>query len=232
MIRYAIVEDTPEEAKSLEEGLKRFHGDSPFHVHHFPHPLSFLEEWKGDFDVIFLDIEMPGMDGVSLAKRIREKDGEVILVFVTHLGQMAVEGYSVEALDFVVKPIQYPLFENTMRRVSTRIEKKASATYKIQFKNGVRVVDIKQILYVEVLQHRLLFHLVDGESLENWNSLTEVEKTLGPLGFGRCNSCYLVNYSHVRGIKNDYVLVAEDELKVSRSKKAEFLEGFARRIGA
>ena len=230
MNRYAIVEDTPEEAKALEEGLRRFYGDLPYHVHHFSHPLTFLEEWKGDYDVIFLDIEMPAMDGISLAKRIREKDAEVILVFVTHLGQMAVEGYSVEALDFVVKPIQYPLFENTMRRVAGKLEKKSGDTYKIQIKNGVRAVNVKDILYVEVFQHRLIYHLTNGEALENWNSLAEAEKALGPKGFGRCNSCYLVNYSHIRAIQRDYVLVGEDELKISRAKKAEFLDGFARRI--
>lgn len=224
MLRFAILEDDPKEASALQSALGQFFSERPeeYQADVFPNPLNFLASYNGKYDLLFLDIEMPGMDGMTLAKRIREVDEKTIILFITHLSQMAVEGYLVEALGFIVKPLRYPLFANVMGKALSKMRKNASATFKIHFKNGVRVVDVTDIVYVEVMQHRLLYHL-QNELAEAWGSLSEAEEGLPSATFVRCNSCYLINLQHVKGIQNDYVDVGGEKLKISRAKKQEFL---------
>ena len=121
MISVAIIEDDGNEAKKLREELVRYgeeHGEY-FDIKEYRDAESYLNFYKPRFDIVFMDIELNGMNGMEAARRLRGLDSEVILIFVTNMRQFACEGYAVEALDFIVKPILYSRFCAVMARAVT-----------------------------------------------------------------------------------------------------------------
>lgn len=78
--------------------------------------INFISEYEADCDVIFLDVEMPHMDGITTAKKIREVDKHVSIIFLTNFSQYAINGYEVNALDYVMKPITYFVFELKLKK--------------------------------------------------------------------------------------------------------------------
>lgn len=108
VINVAIVEDEQEAVEYLSDCLHRY-GEKTgetFSFTHFPEPITFLEKYKPVYDLVFMDIRMPMMDGMQAAKKLREADTSVLLVFVTRMGDYAIQGYDVGATAFIKKPIR------------------------------------------------------------------------------------------------------------------------------
>lgn len=107
MLKIAIVEDEEEEVALLEEGIKRFFAESgtEYITAVFRNGMKFLEGYRGDCDVVLMDIEMPLLDGFRTAQKLREIDPSVTLIFITNMPNYAVKGYEVDALGFIVKPV-------------------------------------------------------------------------------------------------------------------------------
>ena len=113
MRNIAIVDDDENIRQQLQSYLKKYTENfgEDFVVSEFSIPEAFLTNYKSNYDVVFMDIDMPGMNGLQAAKRLRELDEKVVLIFVTNLAQYAIKGYEVAATDFVVKPVEYSKFE-------------------------------------------------------------------------------------------------------------------------
>ena len=112
MIRIGIVGDEKQERDQLKQALARFGAENgtELNVQEFDCAAVYLAAQDRDFDILYLDIDMPQMSGMELAEKIRETDQDVILIFCTNLQQFALNGYSVGALGFIVKPIQWYSF--------------------------------------------------------------------------------------------------------------------------
>ena len=170
-----------------------------------------------------MDIELPDGNGMDLIKEIRKVDDKVIVVFVTNLVSYAVKGYEVHAFDFIVKPISYYNFYVKLLKVIGCLEQKKDKEIWVTNKNGRERIMLSSVLYIEVVQHMLYYHTVDGV-LNASGSLNSVQESLKNYGFVLCNSCYLVNLKHVKAIKQNDVLVGNDLLMISRHKKKEFIK--------
>ena len=107
MIRVAIVEDEAEIREQLMGYVQRYTRQygTAFEVKTFADGLEILEDYRPAYDLILLDIEMKHLDGMETARRIRELDPDVMLVFITNMAQYAIKGYAVGALDYVLKPV-------------------------------------------------------------------------------------------------------------------------------
>lgn len=165
---------------------------------------------------------MKFMDGMSAAEEIRKKDSEVVIMFITNMPQYAMKGYLVDALDYILKPVSYPVFRQRLDRAIERISSRSHDYIAIPVKGGLRKLDTEDIIYVEISIHDLIFHTVHGD-FATVGSMKKVEEQLAE-GFYRCNKCYLINLKYVDAIQNNDVILGEQTLQVSRAKKKGLLE--------
>jgi len=223
MIRIAIVEDDEKVAGQLMEYCHQFALEAQTEIKPvwYPDGLVLLDAYFPQ-DIIFLDIEMPYLDGLEVAKKIRQKDTKVIIIFVTNMAQFAIKGYEVNALDFVVKPVNYHNFSFRLKKAFALAEREKMTDVLIRQGREIRKVNIADILYIENLRHRVRYVTRQGE-MEEYISLAKVEEKLKGKGFEKCNSCYLVNLAFVQEIKTASIVIEGVTLDMSRSKKKEFI---------
>lgn len=159
MLRCAIVEDSPRELEHLKECLARYSAerDIPLETTAFGDAASFLEHYRADYDIVFMDIELPGINGMEAAHRLREIDQQVILIFVTNMAQFAVKGYEVDALDYIIKPAQYGPLSIKLDRAAQRW-RAAAESVMVALPTGTQRLLLWEIYYIEVQGHKLTYH--------------------------------------------------------------------------
>lgn len=224
MIRIAVVEDDKEYRRTLDTYLKQYeceHGIR-FQTVFYEDGEDIAEDYSGMHDIILMDIEMRFMDGMTAARKIRALDGEVVIIFITNMPGYALSGYQVDALDYVLKPLSYYAFSQRIARAVARMEKRVKQYLSIPMKGGMRRMDISRICYIEVFDHDLIYHTLDG-NLQTKGALKDVERQLADKGFFRCSKGFLLNMEHVEGLQDNDALVAGELIRISRSAKKNFL---------
>lgn len=223
MVSVAVIEDNVQDREVIKSYLDRYakqNGES-FKISEFDNAIVFLTNYKPIYDVVFADIQMPHMDGMKAAVKLRAMDAFVPLVFITNMSSYAVQGYSVNAVDFVVKPITYYNFEAMLKKV-LRISESRFQEVILKVADGGRRLFAHDIIYVEVIDHKVIYH-TEKEDIEIWETLKAQESKLAGYGFAYCNNYCLVNLKHVDNISGGTVTVKGTELTVTRSKKKEFM---------
>lgn len=233
MLKIAVVEDQQEVREELCRFIQRYAVENSLQAEAVPieDGAVVAEHYEPGWDIIFMDVEMPGLDGFRAAEKIRETDADVVLVFVTNMAQYAIRGYEVDALDYVLKPVNYYQFSTKLSRAIQRVQRRKGGQIVLQLAGGgIQLLDTGEIYYLETRSRMLYYHTVKGEFAVR-ASLQSAEKQLAEYHFVRCNQCYLVNLKHVRGIENEFALVGEDRLEISRRQKVAFLTAVASYMG-
>lgn len=225
MVRVAIVEDEPACAEILKNYIMRFQKENGtrFEVTEFRDGLDLAENYRPIWDLILMDVEMTHLDGMSTAGRIRQVDPAVLLMFVTNMAQYAIQGYQVDAIDYVLKPVSYAAFTLKLRKALRVLADRKGRQLLLSREGGAERVSSTDVFFVEVADHCVVYHTSVGQFTAT-GTLREVEQDLDGEPFVRCNSCYLVNLRHVSAIKQDFVRVGDQELKISRPRKKQFLQ--------
>lgn len=185
----------------------------------------------GIFDLVLMDIELNSdKNGIEVSQKLREIDNEVVLVFMTNLSQYAIEGYKVKATDYIVKPISFYDFSIRMTAIFANINAKKVKKVLIQ-SDGVKVVLlVRDICYIEVLNHSLIYHTINGDYTCR-GSLGATEKEMRNYNFSLCNSCFLVNLAFVESVEGYSAIINGEKLLISHPKRKNFLKDLSGYLG-
>lgn len=223
--RIAIVEDEKEYINELEKSISNFFASKNigYEIVKYNSAKIFLDNYDYTFDLIFMDINLPDMNGMKAIQELRRIDQETLVIFVTSLAQYAIKGYEVNAFDFIVKPFEYYDFALKLERALPYLKQSKNKTIVINNKQIMRKLYISQIIYIEVTEHKLMFHLYNGETINTYGTMKTYIELLKDNNFYPCNQCYLVNLKYVDGIDNNYVIVNDEKLLISRPKRKDFI---------
>ncbi|MCR5397056.1 MAG: LytTR family DNA-binding domain-containing protein [Lachnospiraceae bacterium] len=231
MIEIAIVDDEDSYVQTLLEFLSKYENDSGNRIHTtvYHDGDELLQNFGCQFDIILMDIQMKFMDGMSTAEEIRKLDTKVLIMFITNLMDYAIRGYEVDALDYVVKPVEYFSFSQKLNRAIQRLDKRSGYEMSINVPAGLKRVSSDSIYYIESDRHNLVFHTTEGQFVTR-AKMQDYDNDLSGHGFFRSNKGYLVNLRYVEGIEQGCCVIQGDYLPVSRSKKKEFMKALTQYI--
>ena len=226
-MKVAIVDDELHIRHEFRRNLERYASENgvSFQIVEFADGDAIAADYSAVFDIILMDIEMPFVNGMTAAEEIRAVDEDVTIIFLTNAPQYAIKGYKVGALDYILKPVSYYAFSETIRRA---IAKRQALSLREDFltvhvKGGVRRIKIGSILYTEVIDHDLYFHTLDSV-IQTRGTIREVESDLASYHFFKCNKGCLINLAYVEGYHGNVVKVRSEELQISRTRKKPLLE--------
>lgn len=231
LLKTILVEDDQEQINTTESFLKKYAEEYPeysFDMHAYQSPIEFTETYKSDADLIFLDIRMPGLTGMEVARDIRKNDAHAILIFITSLAQYAIEGYSVQASDYLLKPITYPEFKLKLTKVLETYSPRNEFFFLFKTDEGMTRLNANDITYLESSIHTVIYHTVKGDEFKKHQSMKEAEEETKNLSsFFRINSGFIVNFAHVDALHNHMVVLKDGkELPISRARLKETSEAF------
>ena len=229
MIKIAIVEDEEESFLWLKEFAERYERErgEKVETRWFTDGMAFIDGYEaGEYTVVFMDIDMPHINGIETARELRKRDEFVPLIFVSIMVQYAIEGYSVDAMDFLVKPIQYLKFSMKLDKAVTYSRKNRSTVIKLTGEDGMtQYIVAGEITYVESVNHYVYFHTSHGV-YKKLMSLSKAEQMLEGVGFLRSDVSFLVNPAYVTSLGKDSLMIGEQKIPISRNRKKEFMRKF------
>lgn len=231
MLRLAIVDDNPNDSAALSalvaEYFKNHH--QAYAIQVFNAPLDFIRSTE-NHDIVFMDIRMDTLDGIEVARIMRKINTESVLIFVTHMAQLAIKGYEVDALDFIVKPADQFSINYVLSKALTRLENTTSTIFALKTTNGIVSLSSNDITYVEVFDHNLAYHTTRGV-YEVRGRLSDVVKRLDPNRFIICNRSYVVNLRYVSSACSEYLVVDGTKIFISKSHSKEIMRHFTNFLG-
>ncbi|WP_455536144.1 LytR/AlgR family response regulator transcription factor [Roseburia inulinivorans] len=227
MIKIAFCDDDMEVLHQMNELLDRYRVEWNEDITYaaFQSPFELLTEIEKGIrpDILFLDVVMPGQNGMDVAKEIRQYDTNMKIIFLTSSPEFAVESYSVGAYFYQLKPIWEESFFRLMDAVLAECEKKKKNSLILRSKDGITRIDLQQLEYCEVLGRKLLFHLEDGAVLESAGSLDDLAGQLMQYSnFFRPHRSFLVNMEYIQNISSRSIKMVNDaEIPIPHGKCSE-----------
>jgi DNA-binding LytR/AlgR family response regulator len=232
MINIGILEDEKEASDVLASFIERYSIEKnlPCSVDTFTDAETFLKSYKPRFDILLMDIQLPGKNGIDASKQVRKIDPNVIIIFVTNMAQFAVNGYEVNALDFIIKPISYESFSMRMDKAVEKANNSKASSLPIVTDRNIVILQLKDIFYIDVRDHEVVFHLLH-EEYKSRGSLSNYVEKLDGKGFCPCSSYCLANLANVVSVVHDEVVFPKGSAHISRMKKRDFLMALSNYLG-
>lgn len=191
----------------------------------FNSPLELMAEIERGtrFDILLLDVMMPGETGIDAAAEIRNYDSNVKIIFLTSSSEYAVQSYTVGAYFYQLKPILKDNFFRLMDSVISACEKEREDSIILQCKSGVTKIELKHLIYCEVIHRTLFFHLKSGKVLESIGSMDNLcQKLEGYPNFLRPHRSYLINMDYIHSLSAKAVTMScLTEIPLPRGKYQE-----------
>ncbi|MGN0343525.1 MAG: LytR/AlgR family response regulator transcription factor [Lachnospiraceae bacterium] len=232
MIKIAFCDDDSSVLSDLHGLLALYRAEKNKDIddHTFHSPLDLIAEIERGtrFDILFLDVLMPGENGIDAATEIRNYDRNVKIIFLTSSAEFAVQSYTVNAFYYQLKPICTESFFHLMDAVLSQCEKEQASSLILHCKTGITRIKPAQLEYCEVIHRTLFIHLTSGKVLECIGSLDELGKQLIPFGsFLRPHRSYLVNLEYIQDLSYRAITMScLAEIPIPRGKYNEIKNAF------
>lgn len=236
MIRIALCDDELSELNELRILLEQYRVEHNQEIAYtaFRSPWDLLTEIERGtrYDIVFLDVIMPGENGIDTAAEIRKYDSNVKIIFLTSSAEYAVQSYTVGAFFYQLKPIWKESLFRLMDSAISACEKEQVRSLILRCKNGITRIELRNIEYCEVIHRTLFIHMVGGEVLESIGSMDGLYKQLEEFGgFYRPHRSYLINLDHVK--KLSYLAVTmscRTEIPLPRGKYHEIKDAYLKHM--
>ena len=223
MIKIIVCDDQEKEYVHLNELLTDYAETRQIdlEIRYFRNGQDLLEAEIQQTDLFFLDVEMPGINGIETGKEIRKRNNHCEIVFITNYIQYALQGYEVQAFRYLLKPIEKQQFTEIADHLFEKI-RKSSSYLQVKGRSDTQRILIKDIVYAETSQRHVLIHTKE-KVIDCYNTMEKLEESLAGHGFFRCHQAYLVSMDEITQIKgNDAVLKNNCIIPISKNKKKQF----------
>lgn len=227
-VNIAICDDNEVFCNQLKGFIDRFsqENDRNCEVSMFNSGFDLLCQYTDEYKIIMLDIEMNGINGIETALEIRKKNQKVIIWFLTVSESYVMEGYKAEAYRYIIKPLTYERFSKEFSDSIKWMEEKYVRTIVVEFNYKTYHLEASDILFIEVIGHKLIYHLAD-ESITSIDSLCNIEMELQQSNFFRIHRSYLINLRKVKTFsKSEVVMQNNEKIPISKYKEKEFKEAY------
>ena len=232
MVKLAFCDDDMSVLRDIQAFLDRYREEKNRDIRYtaFCSSLDLLEEIERGmrFDVLLLDVLMPGQNGMEAAAEIRGYDENVKIVFLTSSAEFAVQSYQVDAYFYQLKPLRWESFSRVMDSVLEACQRERENRIVLRCRAGITSIDLGRLEFCEVIHRTLMLHMSSGKVLESSGSMDDLENLLAPYGcFLRVHRSFIVNLEYVRSLSYRAVtLVSLTEIPIPRGKYGEIKEAF------
>lgn len=228
-MRVAVVDGNKEAREHVCRLLRRYTEmrGLVWRIMEFKTGVDFISDYKTPCDLVIVETDLPIMDGLECMKRLRKLDPFSVVLLMSSSTARIAEGYDVEALGFLMKPVSetalFAKLDRLLLLLADRGRKMA-----VTSDGTVTVIPFDSINYVEGSNQYVIYHTADGDFRVR-GSLRDAQTVLDE-GFSRCSSSFIVNLDRITRLTKKEVTVAGAVLPISRSRKKAFVESFGARI--
>lgn len=202
-------------------------GEDSFHVSDFSSAEELIEHYKngGHFDILFIDIEMKGINGIEAAEIIRALSPRTIIIFVSSHSDYIFDAFRIEALHFLVKPVKDREFNEVFHRALNKY-RAVNASIVLKWESTRNKIQIDKISFVEGYRRHLTVHTATGQ-YEAVGKISEMQEILSPHGFVRVHQGFIVNMHYIKSFKTDEVELTDGTIvPVSVRKRQDALKNY------
>ena len=234
VIKIAICDDEKCFIDAIEKMLKTYaeKNGQDFLIKKYTKPLQLMEALKEEFQIFFLDIEMPAMDGLELVDVIRKHDEKSIVLFVSSHNELVGVGYKYDVQNFITKPITQIQINCEMNRALRKLNTYEQRYIAVKNEKGYFKLFLSDIEYIETVNRKVLFHLRNGEQEDGYFKMRDLEERLEPFFFVRCHNGIIVNVDCIESLHDLTIkLYSGDKIYITRSRKQNLMKKMAERGG-
>ena len=178
-----------------------------------------------EFDIVFLDMEMPRLSGLETGQKIRERDKDVFIIYVTIHEQYAIPAMKITVFDYILKPVTNSKTNSVLTRVINKYQEQRNLIT-LEYPAGTHILYVKDVIYVEVHKRRLTFY-TENKEYECYGRLNEYETKLAPYGFLKCHKNLLINMKYIKSIEAMHIITTTGvELDISVRRRKELIKAF------
>lgn len=221
MILIAIASDDQQDGQALEKCVERclVQKNAVYTIRRFSSGAELVRS-RTVYDLVFLDAKLSDMDGLQAAHFLHIISKDTMLIFVTDMVQLAVQGYGVGAFDFVTPPADQAAVSRVMDRAWVKLEERKRDYLTIKTRDELIYLPVYSIYYVEVNDHRLVYHTARGDH-RACERFRDARERLGSRSFVQCSRSFLVNLSHIQSLHSDYLMVNGVRIRVAKKHHKE-----------